>query len=122
MIKVTLKQLVEAAQSGAYGRFAAIRKTITAGHKNRKMPVAVQEELKQFDESRQKLITQCDGVLAEDKTSYTFNGKAEEFAKGFEELLAQSVDLPGEPTKLADLLDGGLCEGDYALLEPWLGE
>jgi NAD-specific glutamate dehydrogenase len=122
MIKVTLKQLVEAAQSGAYQRFTAIRKTITAGHKNRKVPAAVQEELKHFDEARKALVEKCGGVLSEDKTHYDFAEKGEEFAKGFEELLAQTVELPGEPIKLADLLDGGLLEADYAMLEPWLGE
>ena len=132
MIKVTLKQLVEAAQSGAYQRFTAIRKTITAGHKNRKVPAAVQEELKHFDEARKALVEKCGGVLSEDKTRYDFDeakpegegglSKAEEFAKGFEELLAQTVELPGEAIKLADLLDGGLLEADYALLEPWLME
>ena len=122
MIKVTLKQLVEAAQSGAYQRFTAIRKTITAGHKNRKVPAAVQEELKHFDEARKALVEKCGGVLSEDKTRYDFGDKSEEFAKGFEELLAQTVELPGEAIKLADLLDGGLLEADYALLEPWLME
>ena len=122
MIKVTLKQLVEAAQSGAYQRFTAIRKTITAGHKNRKMPAAVQEELKHFDEARKALVEKCGGVLSEDKTHYDFAEKGEEFAKGFEELLAQTVELPGEAIKLADLLDGGLLETDYTLLEPWLQE
>ena len=130
MIKVTLKQLVEAATHtpgtdppmGAYQRFTAIRKTITAGHKNRKMPAAVQEELKHFDEARKALVEKCGGVLSEDKTHYDFAEKGEEFAKGFEELLAQTVELPGEAIKLADLLDGGLLEADYALLEPWLTE
>jgi hypothetical protein len=122
MIKVTLKQLVEAAQSGAYARFAAIRKTITAGHKNRKVPAAVQEELKHFEEARKGLIEKCEGKLTEDGKQYTFNGKAEEFVKGFEELVAQTVELPGDAIKLPDLLDGGLLEADYALLEPWLTE
>jgi NAD-specific glutamate dehydrogenase len=122
MIKVTVKQLVEATQSGAYARFASIRKTITAGHKNRKMPTAVQEELKHFETARKALIEKCEGVMSEDKTRYEFAEKGEDFAKGFEELLAQTVELPGEAIKLADLLDGGLLEGDYNLLEPFLTE
>ena len=122
MIKVTLKQLVESAQSGAYARFAAIRKTITAGHKNRKVPAAVQEELKHFDEARKALVEKCGGVLSEDKSRYEFAEKAEEFAKGVEELLAQTVELPGEAIKLADLLDGGLLEADYEPLVPFLTE
>ena len=123
MIKVTVKQLVDAAQSGAYGRFANIRKTITAGHKNRKMPMAVLEELKHFETARAKIIEECEGKLSKDKTRYEFGEKAAEFTQKFDELMAQPVDdLPGDAIKLADLLDGGLLESDYALLEPFLGE
>lgn len=125
MIKVTLKELVTIAQSGAYARFKSIRKTIPAGHINRKVPAAVQEELKQFDEARNKLVKQFGGVLSEEsegKSTYVFGEKFDDFVKEFEELLSQTVELPGEAINRADLLDGGLIEEDHDLLTPFLAE
>jgi len=126
MIKITTtyEKLVLAATSGALARFHGIRKTITAGHKNRKMPAAIREELAHYDEARKALVEKHGGFLATpDAKTYTFpEGQAEGFADDLKVLLAQEVDLPGEAVKLADLLDGGLLETDYSALEPFLTE
>jgi hypothetical protein len=131
MIKITYKQLLTVLSAGfnpdtkvgAYGRFATIRKAITAGHKNRKMPAAVQEEIKHFNETRDAIIARFGGMLNATKTDYDWLAdKKDEGVKAIEELLAQEVELPGERIKMTDLLDGGLCEGDYEPLEPFLTE
>ena len=123
MIKVSYKQLLTVLASGTYGRFATIRKAITAGHKNRKVPAAIQEEVKHFNETRDGIVARFGGVLNVTKTDYDWpDGKKDEAVKAMDELMAQEVELPGERIKMADLLDGGLCEGDYEPLEPFLGE
>ena len=121
MITLTVEQLVSAALSGAYNRFASIRKTITAGHKNRKTPKAFVEECKIFDEQKEALIKECEGEPIEN--GYTFKGdNIKKFNEGLVELQKQTVELPGEQIKISDLLDGGLLETDYELLAPFLSE
>jgi hypothetical protein len=130
MIKLTYAQLTAAVSSGqdaqgrgAYARFAGIRKTITAGHKNRKMPAAVQEELNHFVKQRDDLVARFGGALNESKTNYVWpDDKQADAEKALAELMAQTVELPGDVMKLADLLDGGLLEADYDALEPFLTE
>lgn len=120
-ITVTLKQLADAVFSGAYFRFSKIRKTITAGHKNRKTPAAVWEETKLFEERRDAIVNEYNGTLKADRSGYDWPAdRQEDASKAVAELLAQTVELPGCQIRLSDLLEGGLLEEDYNLLEPWL--
>jgi hypothetical protein len=120
---MTVEQLVDAYASGALQIFFSIRKTISAGYKNRKLPAAVQKEVDLYNKERLALVEKHKGVLeTPDAKEYTFPDPAA-FKKDHSELMAQTVDdLPGDRLKLSDLLDGGLREGDYDLLEPFLGE
>ena len=124
MIKVTIENLVKAMASGALPRLYGIRKTISAGHRNRKLPASVEGELKHYEEQRKALIERYHGIAATpDARFFTFpEGEMAGFERDIKELLSQTVELPGEPLKLTDLLDGGLLETDYDLLEPFLTE
>jgi hypothetical protein len=123
VIKLTLQQLRNCVASGSYARFTSLRKSITAGHKNRKVPAAVQNELMYFEMTRDALVARLGGRVNATQTEYEWPAdKKDEAQAVMAELLAQAVELPGEPIKLADILDGGLCEGDYANLEPFLSE
>jgi hypothetical protein len=122
MIKLTVQQLVEAVQSGALGRLLALDKPIKVAWANRKQGTAATEELKSYDERRMALL-KAHGTLAEGATQYTFaDGEADKFQAGHAELIAQTVELPGEPVKLADLGAGRLSEMDLSLLEAFLTE
>lgn len=124
MIKLTLEKFAEALGSGAYRRFGGIRKAIAAGHNNRKVPEAVDKEWKHFIETRDGILKQFEGKLNEDKTDFVYPDEEKKAAadKALKELMALEVELPGEPMKLTDLLDGGLLESDYKFLEPFLSE
>ena len=122
-ITLTNRQFVNAINTGAYRRFSSIRKTITAGHKNRKVPRAVDEELATFVKTQDELLARFGGVIDKKTNEVVYpEGKKEEADKAHAEWMAQIIELPGEPIKLADLLEGGLCETDYQLLEPFLTE
>jgi len=123
MIKTTVGKLVSASQGGCLARFLAIPKTIAAGHKNRKMPAAIREEMKLYAERIMALITKHGGVqTAQGASTYTFPAGIEPFQADENELKAQEIELPGEPMKLDDLLAGGLLEDDYDALGPFLAE
>lgn len=120
-IKLTYRQLLEAANSGALQRFFGLRKTIGAAHRNRKLPAAIDEELKAFEAQRKALIETHSGALPEGATNYVFpDGELAAFERDFAELQVQELELPGEPVKVGELLDGGLLETDFARLDPFL--
>ena len=122
MIKLTVKQLVEATQSGALGRFLTLDKPIKVAWANRKQGPAATDELKLYDERRTALLKQH-GTLSEGAKEYTFaDGEGEKFQSAHAELIAQTVELPGEPVKLADLGAGRLSEIDLSVLEAFLTE
>ena len=122
MIKLTVKQLVEAVQSGALGRLLALDKPIKVAWANRKQGTSANDEIKAYDERRMVILKQH-GTLAEGAKEYTFaEGEAEKFAAAHMELIQQTVELPGEPVKLADLGAGRLSEIDLSALEPFLTE
>jgi hypothetical protein len=122
-ITVTLRELIRAAYTGAYQRFSRIRKTITAGHRNRRMPAAVGEEVKSYEEQRDAIAKQYGGKPNRLTNDYDWpEDKKEEATVALATLLEQHVDLPGCPIRVEDLLDGGLLEEDYDILKPWIVE
>jgi len=123
-MKVTVRQLVQAAGSGALARLLSIPKSIGAGYKNRKLPAACEEEVRLYEKARVDLIKKHGGEIPyPGAESYAFPGGGQEaFERDIVELLDQTVELPGEPLKLSDLLAGGLLESDYGALGPFLIE
>jgi hypothetical protein len=122
MIALTVKQLIESVQSGALGRLLALDKPIKVAWTNRKLGTSANDEIKAYDERRMVILKQH-GTLAEGAKEYTFaEGEAEKFGAAHLELIQQTVELPGEPVKLADLGTGRLSELDLSVLEPFLTE
>ena len=122
MIKLTVKQLIESVQSGALGRLLALNKPIKVAWANRKLGTSANDEIKAYDERRKVLLEQH-GTLVEGAQEYTFaDGEGAKFQTAHLELIQQTVELPGEPVKLADLGAGRLSEIDLSVLEPFLTE
>jgi hypothetical protein len=125
-IKITVKQLIDAATSGALGRYFALEKPIAATWKNRKQVEACNTELKAYDEKRIELCKKH-GRLAENNIYlFTGDGLDEKAQANFDaeilELWKQDVDsIPGEPVKI-QTITGSLKETDAVLLEPFLTE
>jgi hypothetical protein len=126
MIKLTVKQLIDAASSGALGRYFTLEKPVAVTWKNRKQVEACNAELKAYDEKRIELCKKH-GRLAENNT-YVFTGEGLDpraqanFDAEIQELWKQDVDsIPGDPVKIYSL-KGSLTEVDASLLEPFLME
>ena len=126
-ITIKIKQLLDASRSSLDGksslqRLFSIPKTISAGHANRKLPAAIQEELKHFEEARIALAERHGGTRPNPSVpNYVVpEERRPEFDRDFALLLEQQLDLPGVPLQLQDLLAGGLLEEDYELLGPFL--
>ena len=125
MIKLTVKQLVDAAtgnQSGsALSRFFALDKPVSVAWRNRGQIKACTEEMKLYEERR---IALCDKHGTKDETNgnYKFEGDSlNAFRSELEELGKQIVDIPGEPIKLSELGTGSrLSESDANLIEMFL--
>lgn len=116
-----MQQLAEAVYSKAWSRLLSCRLSIAAGHATRKIPRAVREEIALFEEKRDAIVKLYAGKVNQEGTGYHWpedQAASAEAAMG--ELLAQKVTLPGPMVKMADILDGGLRQTDYDLLEPWV--
>ena len=129
MIKITVKQLVEAATSGALGRYLALEKPVSVSWKNRKQIPACNEEVKLYQEKQLALAEKYGTKDPEKPNVFKFDPELppgqqgpqlKAFNAAMEELLAQAVDtIPGEPVSVS-LLGGKLAETDLLLLEPFL--
>jgi hypothetical protein len=131
MLKLTVRQLVDASNSGALRRYLTLEKPMTVAWKNRKQISACDEELKLFQE-RQLALAEKYGTKDPEKPNvFTFDLGVElkpgengpqraAFNDAFNELLNQPVDtIPGDPVSVS-ALDGKLSEADMMLLEPFL--
>jgi hypothetical protein len=120
-ISITYEQLTKAVFTGAYNRFATIRKTVDASYRNRKVPVAVQEEIGHFVILRDEIVARLGGTINASKTDYDWPSEEKDEAQlAIADLMSRTVELPGEKIGVVSLLDGGLCETDYDLLAPFL--
>jgi hypothetical protein len=131
MIKITVKQLIEASTSGALGRYLALEKPMTIAWKNRKQVSACNEEMKLYQEKQLALAEKYGTKDPEKPNVYLFDVGAElapgeggpqqkAFSAAMEELLAQPVDtIPGDPVSV-QVLGGKLSETDLFYLEPFL--
>jgi len=131
MIKITVKQLIEVANSGALRRYLALEKPVSVAWKNRKQVVACDEEIKLYSEKQLALAQKFGTQDPANSNAYLFDVGVElspgeigpqrkAFAAAMEELVAQQVDtIPGELVSVA-LLSGKLAETDLCLLEPFL--
>lgn len=132
MIKLTVKQLVEASTSGALRRYLSIKKPIELAWKNRKQIATCDEELVLYTE-KQKALAQEFGTPDKDNPNmFKFDvdanlapgeigpqGKA--FNEAFQALLAQTIDtIPGEPVPVSLVKNELVSEADLYLLEPFL--
>jgi hypothetical protein len=121
-IPLTVKELVVLAQAGALGRFLAVPKPIKVGWENRKQGPMADTELKAYNDKRLELLKEVGATLADGSREYTFpDGAREQFQTAHDELMAQTVELPGYPVSLADL-KGELSEADLCLLEKFVKE
>lgn len=135
MIKITLKNLLDVAHSGALNRFLSIDKPVAVAWKNRRQATACNEEMKLYEERRLALCEKY-GKKNEDKRRYEFDDANKlAFEAAQNELLDQVLDsIPGDPVRISDLasskspvyrlsgveLDVRLSENDLLLLEPFL--
>ena len=126
MIKLTVKQLVDAAtgnQNGsALSRFFALEKPVAVAWRNRGQIKACTEEMKLYEERR---IALCDkyGTKDEKTGNYRFEDpdKLKKFTAELDELGKQPVEISGEPIKLSELVAGSrLSESDASLIEMFL--
>ncbi len=123
MIKLTVKQLVEAAtgnQSGsALSRFFALDKPVAVAWQNRGQIKACTDEMKLYEERRLALCEKH-GTKNESSSQFTFDVEGtKNFTTEMNELLKQEVELPGTPVKIASL-NGRVSESDLSLIEPFL--
>lgn len=120
MIKLTVRELLDATQTGAFGRFLAIPKPVPVSWANRKAGASADVELKAFTERKQGLLKEHKATLPEGATEYQFpDGEREKFVSSVDELLAQTVDIEAVPVKVTDLR-GDLSESDLTRLEKFI--
>jgi heterodisulfide reductase subunit B len=131
MIKLTVKQLVDAATSrvtdpyqtgSVLSRFFALEKPVAVAWRNRGQIKACTEEMKLYEERRLALCEKY-GKKIEKTGNYMFEDpeNAKKFAAELEELGKQPVEIPGEPIKLSELGTGSrLSESDASLIEMFL--
>ena len=131
MLKLTVRQLVDASNSGALRRYLNLEKPMTIAWKNRKQIAACDEELKLFGEKQVALAEKHGTKDPEKPNVFVFDVGVElkpgeigpgrkAFTAAMEELLAQPVDtIPGDPVSV-QILGGKLSESDLVFLEPFL--
>jgi hypothetical protein len=120
MIKLTVRELLEVTQTGAFGRFLAIPKPVAVSWANRKAGSSADAELKAFDERKQALLKEYGATLPDGAREYAFpEGAKEKFIPAMDELLAQAVDIEAQPVKVSDLR-GDLSEADLSRLEKFV--
>jgi len=128
-IKITVKQLAAAAQSGALARFFALDRPVQTAWKNRKQGTVVDEELKLYNEKLLALCKKYGTQRPENPNVYEFDvGNAEVkpgeagpqkklFEAEREALESQVVDtIPGDPVRVSEI-SGSLKVTDCELLE-----
>lgn len=122
-MKVTYQQLIQATATGALTRFFSCTLAIKAWKSNRKTAAVCDEELKIFQTKRDELIQKHQGIP---NTNSSIDFPTADAAKAFETewnaLVAEEIDIPGEPVKLDDILSGELQQVDFANLAPFLGD
>jgi hypothetical protein len=124
MISITVKNLLDAASSGALNHFFAIDKPVAVAWKNRRQIAACNEELKLYEERRLALCKKY-GTMNDEMSKYVFTEENKRsFTTALNELFTQVVEIPGDPVKVSDLSapksPTRLSDNDLAQLEPFL--
>lgn len=120
MIKLTVRELLEATQTGAFGRFLAVPKPVSVSWANRKAGTSADAELKAFDERKQALLKEHGATLPDGAREYVFpDGAKEKYILAMDELLAQTVEVDASAVKVSDLR-GDLSEADLSGLEKFV--
>jgi hypothetical protein len=130
MIKITVKQLIDAGTMGALSRYFALEKPITVSWKNRKQVAACEEEINKHYNERRIDLCKKHGRLDEKTKEYVFTGEGvapdakENFEADLKKLWAEEIDLPGEQVSVSVLKGTPKAplpnEADLRLLEPFL--
>lgn len=122
MIQITVRELVEVARSGAFGRFLAMPKPVAVSWANRKAGSSADAELRAFDERKQSLLKEHGATVTDGAREYSFpDGERDKYVAKMDELLAQAVEINATPVKLSDLR-GDLSESDVIMLEKFIAE
>jgi hypothetical protein len=113
---ITILQAQAIIASPIFGmRFPAIAVT----HEFVKLYKVIQAELRTVDETRQKLIEECGGVLNEDKTLFTFTPEqAPAFQQGINDLMAVTFKVENFPMDLERIGSIELSPAELMQLEP----
>lgn len=122
MIQLTVEELLESTQTGAFARFLAVPKPVAISWANRRAGKSADAELTAFSEGQDALIKEHGGTLPDGANEYVFpEGEKEKFLAAKAKLLSQVVDIDAVPVKVADLR-GNLSELDLARLEKFITE
>ena len=116
-MQLTLLQAQQIIQSPLFGINTLPTKI---AYRFTKLARRIQGELKGFDEARQKLITECNGVLTEDGSQFNFSPTdAPAFAQGMNDLMGEGFDLESIwPMPIDELGQVELSPADLLILEP----
>lgn len=119
MIKITVKKLVEAAESQALARYFSLEKPISIAWKNRKQVSACNEELKLYHERR---IALCDkyGKRNEQTNTYEFDLEPVVSESATSESATPASTTP-DPVTLKSIIQSGPQKKafDLAMQELW---
>lgn len=118
MLQLTVRELLEATQTGALGRLLSLPKPVPVAWANRKAAQSADNELRLFNERKSALVKECGGELPDGAREYEFPSKEAKarYVSAMDELLAQSVDIDAVKLQLSDLR-GDLSESDLVRLE-----
>jgi hypothetical protein len=133
MIKVTLKELLQASDTnivdnkGALARFYSSNKSSSPSERweARKAPSICDETIKEFKVHEKEIYVKHGKNIVDASGNPIVvvpPENIEAFRKEYEELLSQTIELPGNKVKVSNLLTTSLSEIDMSVLEPWLTE
>jgi len=141
MIKITVKQLLDVATSGALARYFTLEKPIKVSWKNRQQVAVCEEEINKHYNDRRIELCKKHGRLNPKTNEYVFTaeGLSEDIKADFEDLAkdaqknfeddlaklwAEEIELPGEQVSVSVLKGTSKNplpnEADMRLLEPFL--
>lgn len=122
MITLTLKDLVSFAQSGVLRRFFACSLKVDAWKKLRHTADSCEKEMQAFNKKRDELVKKYEGKPTNDGSTLDFGNDeaAKNFAVEWNELMACTVEIVGEPISSDDITAGSLSAADAFQLKSFL--
>lgn len=133
MISITVKKLVELAETQVLTKFYNLDKPVNVAWKNRHQPKVCNEALKDYTDKRLALCEQY-GKKDPASNNYFFDvdddlkplpgvpvpgPQRRAFDEALAELKEQTVELPGDPVKVT-ALKGSLTDIECEMLEPFI--